>query len=393
MAHVAEAKVKLGTQVPWLCDGMDNAVKVALGNAPNSAYIFDAEGRLLVAQAWCDAESLRTSLAERHGAVEPVTSVADLDLPASLDNRTPGGTIVPRVELDERLMPLVTEPGKGDRPFYVKLRAEATQGVMRSGEGRLYLGFHVDPIHDVHWNNLVDPVAFTLSLPEGVAITPGSGTGPKVTAPTDVEPREFLLDVSSWPADAVIEVTVRYFACSDTEGWCKPVAQHYVISNRPDRQGGAARIDPGGAGVTGKAGGRCPIPCASIATGMAPSLARRPRNDCANASTSSTPTATMCSTARRSRRCANACASGCGMVEGRVEVVAAAAVAEHVRRLRASRAFPSGCPSRRVAVPRPAPSLGWRRDSPGWDGGSARSGLPFPPEPPSLASGETPRRR
>ena len=239
LMHVAEAKEKLGTNVAWYCDDMDNAAKVTLGNAPNSGYIFDGEGNLVLAQSWFDPEVIGQTLGERHGELETRTSIESLNLPHFDSISSPASGVVPRVQVEERMMALTVNPVDSTEPYYVKLRAEATRDATSTGSGKMYLGFHVDPIHDVHWNNLVDPVRYEFALPEGTSISPSSGEGPKVSQATDIDPREFLLEITDWKRGETVMCTVKYFACSDAEGWCKPVTQQYEITLEPDRQGGS----------------------------------------------------------------------------------------------------------------------------------------------------------
>jgi len=65
-------------------------------------------------------------------------------------------------------------PANGMR-FYAKLRAEGTRQLFETGRGTMYLGFHLDPLYRVHWNNEVDPVEFEITVPDGVTVTPSSG--------------------------------------------------------------------------------------------------------------------------------------------------------------------------------------------------------------------------
>jgi hypothetical protein len=254
---------------------MDNAAKVTLGNAPNSGYIFDGEGNLVLAQSWFDPEVIGQTLGERHGEPETRTSIESLNFPHFDSISSPAKGVVPRVQVDERMMALTVNPVKSTEPYYVKLRAEASRDAISTGNGKMYLGFHVDPIHDVHWNNLVDPVQYELALPEGTTISPSSGEGPKISQATDVDPREFLLDISDWKRGETLTCTVKYFACSDTEGWCKPVTQQYEITFEPDRQGGSVMSRsprPGGrqAGLGGQDQPR--------GRGQGPSIDRMDRN-------------------------------------------------------------------------------------------------------------------
>ena len=99
-----------------------------------------------------------------------------------------------------------------------------------NGTGKMYLGFHLDPVHHVHWNNLAAPLEYTLGLPAGVTVSAQSGRAPKVdTVPSDSDPREFLVDVGNWSSGDVIDLQVRYFACDDQDRWCYPVAQRYSL--------------------------------------------------------------------------------------------------------------------------------------------------------------------
>jgi len=68
-----------------------------------------------------------------------------------------------------------------------------------------------------------------LTATAGVKLTPAQGTAPKVEVPSDLDPREFLVEVSGAKPGDRFELTVRYFACSDEQGWCKAVTQKYEI--------------------------------------------------------------------------------------------------------------------------------------------------------------------
>lgn len=146
---------------------------------------------------------------------------------------------------------LIKSTGDSKQPLYVKPRVEVSQSVLDRGRGEMYLGFHLDPIHHVHWNNLAAPLQFELDLPDGMYATPKRAEAPKVEADSDAAPREFVIEVTSGAqADAVVGLTFHYFACSDKEGWCVPVTQKYEV---------ALAVDPDGGGVMGRSfnrGGR-----------------------------------------------------------------------------------------------------------------------------------------
>jgi len=86
------------------------------------------------------------------------------------------------------------------------------------------------------------------------------GVAPEVKAPSDIDPREFLLEIdfANGEIDQPLELKVHYFACDDEEGWCRAVSHQYRIELRRDRdagsvrsagaQGGPDRQRPGGRG-------------------------------------------------------------------------------------------------------------------------------------------------
>lgn len=243
LLHVQEAQRTLGSQIDWICDSMDNSIKHALGDRPNSEFIVDPKGRIIVGRSWSSPGALREDLAQLVGRVEKPTTIQDL---AMQFEPPPAGAktgVVPRIKAPSGMTPLRIEPiaGEDGLPFYVKLRAEADTNALRGRQGKLFLSFRMDPLHHVHWNNLAAPLRFQLSLPSGDDISPAQGEGPAVDEPADLDPREFLLDVKAKQSEKPIRIQVDYFACSDDEGWCKPVRQHYVVHFERDRDGGSVR--------------------------------------------------------------------------------------------------------------------------------------------------------
>ena len=250
LMHVAEAERRLGSEIPWLADTMANDAKHALGDAPNPEFLFDEEGRLVSKRLWSDPAALRGDLARLVGRVETPTRVSDLEMKTPPKRESAATGVVPRLEVPRGMQPLKSEPILGDKdqdiPFYVKLRAEADRALIDEGEGKLYLGFFLDPLYEVHWNNLVDPVHFELDLPDGLTAAPSSGKGPEVEAEADADPREFLIDVEGG-TDEPIGLRVHYFACDNAETFCVPVTQRYAVHLQRDPDGGqrqrAARGD------------------------------------------------------------------------------------------------------------------------------------------------------
>ena len=238
LMHVHEAKRLFGSKIPWLCDTMDNDLNHALGNAQNSEFLIDPEGKVIERQPWSHPENLRTILDKTIGPVDQPTTLTDLGKEFSVkwpSSKIPSG-LLPKLQLPSRMVPLTILPLKQKRslPFYVKLHAQADQSFLDHGKGKLYLGFFLDPIYKVHWNNLTKPLEFSLKLPAGVNVSPLKGFAPKIKEPSDKDPREFLLDINSNYYRQPLVLKVRYFACDDANTFCVPVTQQYSIHLKPD---------------------------------------------------------------------------------------------------------------------------------------------------------------
>jgi EF hand len=241
LAHARQAVKQLGATVPWLVDAVDNRLKHALGDRPNSEFVIDPKGKIVRKRAWSHPAQVRKDLEQLVGPVAKVTRQEDVKLNVGLPAKSaaPRG-VVPRLSRP-RMQPLEMEPkmeGKG-QVFYAKLRPEADADLIRTGTGKLYLGFHLDPFHEAHWNNLTPPLRYKMDLPQGVKVAKATGEAPKVSVASDADPREFLLDVAEWPADKAIRLSVTYSAC--VENGCHVLTQHYVLHRRRDKDGGGAR--------------------------------------------------------------------------------------------------------------------------------------------------------
>ena len=249
LMHVAEAKRKLGSRITWLCDSMTNDFKHALGDAPNCEFVVDPDGRITLARRWSSPRALREDLAELVGEVNEPTTIADLNMKRLEPPRRAATGVVPRASLPGRMMPLQVQPISvtSQEPFYVKLRAEIEPQYFEEGTGKLYLGFFLDPLYEVHWNNRTTPIQFEIETLGGITVLPTSEQGPDVEEDADADPREFLVDVCDYLADGSkksanrIKLTVRYFACDDAETFCKPMTQQYEITFERDRDGGSRR--------------------------------------------------------------------------------------------------------------------------------------------------------
>ena len=231
--HIAEAKRTLATEVPWLCDSMANDLKHALGNRPNSEFIVDPDGKLVVAREWSNPASLRADLEKLVGKVLNPTKIADLNMsPPPEPKRAPTG-LVPRLELPTQLNAAIVKPAQtptDSKPHYVKLRAEL-------GRDSLYLGFYLDPLYKVHWNNEAPPMKCELIPPAGISLSKTEVKAEKFGHPADADPREFLLEFSGNSSEP-IRAKLSYFACDDDETFCNRVEQEYLIYLQRDPDGG-----------------------------------------------------------------------------------------------------------------------------------------------------------
>ena len=264
LMHVRQAEVQLGSRIPWIADAMTNELKNALGDRPNSEFIIDPDGRVVARRAWNNPTALRQDLERLIGPVENPTRVSDLDLVTEPAVPTVAKGIVPRVELPGHMATLQIEPmlDETDYPFYTKLRANVDQQFLRTGSGTLYLGFHIDPLYRMHWNNVAPPLEFEVTAPEGVQVTPSAAAFAVVEEPADADPREFLVDIRADDRSQPLDLRVTYYACDDANTFCVPVKQHYVVhlevdpnvgrvfaADRPgfgrDRLGGRSGRGPG----------------------------------------------------------------------------------------------------------------------------------------------------
>lgn len=256
-AHAVLAAKNLKTSIPFIVDGMANAALKAFGGSPNSEVVLTGDGTIVHARGWSNGDELRKALRRIVGKTDSVTDIRSLDLPPFRRVPTSRGSVVPRAKPTEPLIPLRMEPADSALPHYVKLRAEAGRSATRGGKAELLLGFHVDPIHDVYWNNLVDPLSFTVTGPKGILLSPASGAARKVDVPTDHDPREFIVVIDRWTSDEPLVVKVVYFACSDGENtFCTKVEQTYLIYPEADRYAGSVQARNGRQRQRGGTGNR-----------------------------------------------------------------------------------------------------------------------------------------
>lgn len=239
LLHVAQAKRMTGTSISWLADAMDDRMTKSFGGAYNGEFVIDPKGKVIRQRFWSNPVTLRSDLVDLIGPVETPTRIADLPVKFKPEPRKIARGVVPRIELPQGLSPVqVKHIAPDGHPIYVKLRAELTQKPDTRGQQKLYLGFYMDPIHRVHWNNAAGPVEVVVTAPKNSGIVTTKLTGPTVEQPADVDARMFLIDVeqpSSKPGP--IKVELRYVGCDDAETFCLPVTQEFTVNLKPLNNG------------------------------------------------------------------------------------------------------------------------------------------------------------
>ena len=239
--HIAEAQRLTQTQIPWICDNMENELKEAMGGAPNGEIVIDPEGKIVRKRFWSDATTLRSDLETLVGKVDSPTQIADLKVRFQPETRDIASGVVPRLELPAHLMALIVTPLPNDKdiPFYVKLRAETSYPALNAGEGDLYLHFYVDPLHKVHWNNRLDAIRVEFVGDSAKGVKPSEAVGPKVDEPADIDPRQFKIAFELDDLDQPLELKIDYAICDDAETFCLKVTQKFQVLIQADPFGGS----------------------------------------------------------------------------------------------------------------------------------------------------------
>jgi hypothetical protein len=228
--HIKEAKQRIPTNITWLADNMANDLKrhLLMHGAHNSEFVFDPLGKLVRRRFWSNPGSLRRDLEELVGPVENPTDPAYVDVQFTPRTLGTAHDNVPPPRLPVAFRAVTVRPLEhGAQPFYVKLRAMAHKALVKEGSGKLFLAFHLDPIYSVNWNSLAGPLQYEITLPSGATATPQPGA--QANEDSDMEPREFFVELRDLDRGDSIQVTVRYFVCSHEEGWCKAVTQSYQV--------------------------------------------------------------------------------------------------------------------------------------------------------------------
>ena len=118
LMHVAEAKRRLQSQVPWLCDTISNDLRHAVGTAPNAEFVLDPQGKVLVARVWSEPDALRKDLEQLVGPVANPTRVEDLDIERIPPPEPVATGVLPKLQVPGSAPPAGhcarPEPGRGN---------------------------------------------------------------------------------------------------------------------------------------------------------------------------------------------------------------------------------------------------------------------------------------
>ncbi|MDF7799820.1 hypothetical protein P4C99_10110 [Pontiellaceae bacterium B1224] len=239
--QVQLAQELLNTSVPWLYDPIDNPIVKALApDETSGVLIFSRNGEEEYQGEISDNDSFRSKLTELAGTVFKPFKMNELPRPSIQPINLPEAILLPRAQVNvntDKLKPLQITPVESRAPFYVKARIEGSENVLKSGDGKLYLGFHIDPLYHVEWNNLGEPLSYILKAPKGV-IAPSINSAPRVTGVvTDSEPREFILQARKLDLKKPIAMEVTYSVHTSANRNLE-VTQQYLIYLEHDMLGG-----------------------------------------------------------------------------------------------------------------------------------------------------------
>ena len=243
LKHVAIAKDRLRTEIPWICDTMENDIKKFFGSAPNGEFVINPNGQIVRKRFWSSAETLRADLEELVGKASTLTKPEDVKTGFQVEvvpaEKIASG-IVPEIELPKGLKALQVEPLDSDQPFFAKFRVEATPKIRRGG-GQLHFRLTLDPIYKMHWNNLAGKVRIELSEAEDLKLSSETLESESIEADADIDPRSFLVDLKSAKVarGAELVAKVSYHVCDDAETVCVDIKQEYRIQLKYDRNGGS----------------------------------------------------------------------------------------------------------------------------------------------------------
>lgn len=236
LLQLAEARKLYGTKVPWIADTIADSVRIGLRSGSQSVWLISPKGEIVAGWDKIDGAGLRAALAKAVGPVAKPTPISALGLPPTLrQGRSINTDSATRVTRPEGMSILSITPTKPEDSYYVKLRAEADPDLLRTGTGRLFLGFYPDPILKAHWNNLTPPMKYVLQLAPGVTATPAEARAAQGPGDSDAEPRQFWVNLESDKTPGDIKLALHYYGC--TPDICQALTHEYTIQFAPENRG------------------------------------------------------------------------------------------------------------------------------------------------------------
>ena len=188
--HVRQAEVQLGSRIQWLADAMTNELKHALGDMPNSEFTIDTRRSCGRTSGMERSERTTTGL----GASDRTCREPDPSVGPRPRHQTGGADSSQRYRAARRAArPHGNAAGRADArrdglSLLYELRADVEPQFLRTGEGTLYLGFHIDPLYHMHWNNEAPPLDYEVTAAAGVQVTPAAAAFVVVAEPADADP-------------------------------------------------------------------------------------------------------------------------------------------------------------------------------------------------------------
>ena len=241
LSHIKKFREVTGSQIPWLCDSMQNELSQSFGKVPNGEFVIDPEGTIIRQRFWSNPITLREDLNRLLGQVKTETKPEDA-LPAfEIPARNIANGVVPRLDLPGNLRPVLCKIQASEFPAFAKLRVEATADLLRNRRsGKIYLGVYLDPLYRVHWNNQAGKVSINITASDDLRISDTQMESPQVESSADLDPRMFLIDViQNGNRIPAFKVEVTYTVCDDANTFCQTVSQSYDVELRGDRNLGS----------------------------------------------------------------------------------------------------------------------------------------------------------
>ena len=238
LKHIGIAKDRFKSEIPWICDTMDNAVKNGFGGAPNGEYVIDPEGKIVRKRFWSNPKTLRSDLEELVGKSETTTKVEDLPARFYPEPSKIASNVLPKLDLPANLAPMKVIPAKSEDPFFAKLRVEVPRNMLESKIGQIHFAVYLDPIYHVHWNNRAGKVKIEYKSDKTLILAKDVLISPDVKEDADVDARHFLVNGVANVSNAAptpLEVKVTYTVCDDGENFCKEITQNYTVVFEPER--------------------------------------------------------------------------------------------------------------------------------------------------------------